>query len=124
MLTIQGYRILKGVDYHHIRGTLTVKPYVPAVFVNPRYVQKYTVYKETDEYLYIPKHYGIEQFGIPESQRNVPLTPDKYWTFTGSLRPIQQEVVSKFMLPEPHDGIILFKLVVEKLFVVFGLLHN
>lgn len=107
MLTIQGYRIPKAkIDYHHIRGSLTVKPYVPAVFVNPRYVQKYMVYKETEEELYVPKHFGIEKFGIPQSERNVEKTPDKYWKFTGSLRPIQQEVVGKFMKPEPHDGIL------------------
>ena len=42
MLTLNGYKIAKSkIDLHHIRGSLTVKPYVPAVFVNPRYVQKY-----------------------------------------------------------------------------------
>lgn len=107
MLTIQGYKIPKTkIDYHHIRGSLTIKPYVPAVFVNPRYVQKYTIYKETDEDLYVPKHFGIEKFGIPKTQRDVQKTPDKYWSFTGALRPIQQEVVEKFMKPEPHDGIL------------------
>ena len=107
MLTIQGYKIAKNaIDYHHIRGSLIVKPYVPAVFVNPRYVQKYQVYKETDEDLYVPKHFGIEKFGKPTSQRDVQKTPDKYWGFTGALRPIQQEVVDKFMKPEPHDGIL------------------
>ena len=107
MLTLNGYKIAKSkIDLHHIRGSLTVKPYVPAVFVNPRYVQKYMVYQETQEYLYIPKHFGIEKFGIPETTREVQKTHDKYWEFTGTLRPIQQEVVSSFMLPIPHDGII------------------
>ena len=56
MLTIQGYKIPKTkIDYHHIRGSLTIKPYVPAVFVNPRYVQKYQIYKETEE--------GYEEIG-------------------------------------------------------------
>ena len=107
MLTIQGYRISKAkIDYHHIRGSLTIKPYVPAVFVNPRYVQKYTVYKETEEDLYVPKHFGIEKFGQPQTERNIPQTSEKFWEFTGSLRPVQKEVVSKFMEPYPHDGII------------------
>jgi superfamily II DNA or RNA helicase len=107
MLTINGYKISKSlIDLHHTRGTLTVKPYVPSVFVNPRYVQKYQVFNETSEDLYVPKHFGIEKFGIPKTAREVPKTDDKFWTFTGALRPIQEEVVSKFMLPEPHDGII------------------
>jgi superfamily II DNA or RNA helicase len=106
MLTINGYKISKSlIDLHHIRGTLTVKPYVPSVFVNPRYVQKYQVFNETSEDLYVPKHFGIEKFGVAKG-REVPKTDDKFWTFTGALRPIQEEVVSKFMLPEPHDGII------------------
>jgi superfamily II DNA or RNA helicase len=104
MLTIQGYKIPKPVS-HHILGTLTVKPYVPSVFVNPRFVQRYRVFVETDTDVFVPKHYGIQEFG-PVKSREVLPTPDKYWTFTGKLRPIQQEVVDTFMKPEPHDGIL------------------
>jgi superfamily II DNA or RNA helicase len=106
MLTLKGYRIPKPENVHELRKILNVKPYVPAVFVNPRYVQKYSVYEETPEFLYIPKHFGIEKFGIPKTKRDVQKTPDKYWEFKGLLRPIQQQVVSSFMLPEPHDGIL------------------
>ena len=106
MLTLKGYRIPKPDNVHELRKILSVKPYVPAVFVNPRYVQKYSVYEETEEFLYVPKHFGIEKFGIPKTQRDVQKTPDKYWEFKGLLRPVQQQVVSSFMLPEPHDGII------------------
>jgi superfamily II DNA or RNA helicase len=104
MLTLQGYKVSKPVS-HAILGPLIVKPYVPSVFVNPRYVQRYPVYIETDTDVFVPKHYGIEKFG-PIKTREVLPTPDKYWTFTGKLRPIQQEVVDSFMKPEPHDGII------------------
>jgi len=106
MLTLKGYRIPKPENIYELRNILSVKPYVPAVFVNPRYVQKYSVYEESPEYMYIPKHFGIEKFGIPKTQRDVPQTQDKYWEFKGLLRPIQQQVVSSFMHPEPHDGII------------------
>lgn len=106
MLTLQGYRIPLSKATLQLRADLNVKPYVPAVFVNPRYVQRYKIYKETLDYLYIPKHYGIEKYGQPESLREVSKTSDKYWDFKGSLRPIQKEVVSKFLEPLPHDGIL------------------
>ena len=108
-LTIHGYRIAKKdiQNLHHHKGLLTVKPYVPAVFVKPQYVQRYPVFKETEEYLYVPKHYGIETFGPPkESTRDVSQTPSNFWEFTGSMRPVQVEVVNSFLTPKPRDGII------------------
>lgn len=108
-LTIHGYRIAKKdiQNLHHHKGLLTVKPYVPAVFVKPQYVQRYPVFKETEEYLYVPKHYGIETFGPPkESTRDVSQTPSNFWEFTGSMRPVQVEVVNSFLTPQPRDGII------------------
>jgi superfamily II DNA or RNA helicase len=56
--------------------------------------------------MYVPKHYGIQEFGIPKSERDVPQTESKYWEFTGALRPIQQEVVNSYLCPEPRDGIL------------------
>lgn len=108
-LTIHGYRLAKKdiTNLHHQKGLLTVKPYVPSVFVKPQYVQRYPVYMETDEYLYVPKHYGIETFGPPkETTRDVSETHAKFWEFTGAMRPIQIEVVNSFLTPTPRDGII------------------
>ena len=106
MLTLRGYRIeKKGNDL--IRGTLTVKPYVPAVFVNPQYVTKYKVFTEDSEYLYVPKHFGLLTFGeFKSSTRNVEQTNEKFWKFEGSIREAQTEVVNSFLKPEPHDGVI------------------
>jgi hypothetical protein len=44
-LTIHGYELLKTdvPNLHHLKGLLTVKPYIPSVFVKPQYVQKYPV---------------------------------------------------------------------------------
>ena len=106
-LTIHGYRIPKPENPHHIKGILTVKPYVPSVFVKPQFVPRYKVFQESEEHLYVPKHYGIQNFGpYAVSTRDVQQTPDKYWDFKGSLRPIQMPVVDSFLKPEPHDGII------------------
>jgi superfamily II DNA or RNA helicase len=87
---------------------LTVKPQVPKVFVsNPNSVPRYKVYGEASDCLYLPKHFGISKFGPPTSTtRDVPQTPDEFWTFKGSLRDIQRPVVDAFLKPEPHDGIL------------------
>jgi superfamily II DNA or RNA helicase len=108
MLTLNGYRIKKEkLPVEQVRKLLTVKPYVPTVFVNPKAVPKYKVYKETEDSLYLPKHYGIETYGVPESStRNVEQTSAEHWTFKGTLRDIQVPVVNSFLKPEPHDGIL------------------
>lgn len=106
-LTIHGYRIAKPANAHHVKGILTVKPYVPSVFVKPQFVPRYKVYQESEEHLYIPKHYGIQQYGpYTVSTRDIAKTEAANWTFTGALRPVQLPVVDSFLKPEPHDGII------------------
>jgi superfamily II DNA or RNA helicase len=108
-LTIHGYRLAKSdvPNLHHLKGILTVKPYIPSVFVKPQFVKRYAVYKESEEFIYLPKHYGIENYGVPKtSLREVLPTEDKYWEFAGQIRPIQQPVVDSFLKPEPHDGIL------------------
>jgi len=108
-LTIHGYKVAKKdiENIHHIKGTLTVKPYIPSVFVKPQYVTRYPVFKENEEFIFVPKHYGISQFGeIKTSTRDVPQTEEKFWKFNGSIRESQIPVVNSFLEPEPHDGII------------------
>jgi superfamily II DNA or RNA helicase len=109
MLTTSGYRIPKREvpNLHHIKGVLNVKPYIPAVFVQPRFVTKYPVFTENEEYLYVPKHYGIGEFGpITQSTRDVPKTHPCFWEFNGTIRENQKEVVDSYLCPEPRDGII------------------
>ena len=109
MLTIHGYQIAKNEleNPDHIKGCLTVKPYIPSVFVKPQFVNRFKVFVESEKYLYVPKHYGIQQFGMYEdSTRNVAQTDSKFWKFNGTIREGQKEVVNSFLLPEPHDGII------------------
>jgi len=108
MLTLNGYRVEKTkVPVEELRKTLTVKPIVPKVFVNPNAVPRYSVYKETQDALYLPKHFGIDKYGVPaETTRNVAETPAIHWEFAGSLRPQQEKVVQSMLHPEPHDGIL------------------
>jgi superfamily II DNA or RNA helicase len=109
MLTLNGYRVLKhNVSVEELRKTLTVKPFVPKVFVpNQNSVPRYKVFSETDTHMYLPKHYGITTYGQPaETTRNISHTADSYWEFKGSLREQQHAVVNSFLKPEAHDGII------------------
>jgi len=108
-LTIQGYRVAK-TDVKNVlslKGILTVKPYIPSVFVKPQFVTKYPVYRETEEYFYVPKHYGIETFGpVKTSFREVPKTEAPFWEFSGKIRDAQLPVVNSFLKPAPRDGVI------------------
>lgn len=109
MLTLNGYKIPKAnVPVEELRKTLTVKPFIPSVFVpNKNAIPRYKVYRETEDSFYLPKHFGIERFGLPrDTTRDVQHTDAKFWTFKGSIRESQQAVVASFLKPEPHDGII------------------
>lgn len=109
MLTLNGYRVSKdNVPVEQLRKTLTVKPYIPKVFIsNPNAVPRYKVYKEVETSLYLPKHFGIENYGpYVESTRDVSETPAEHWKFAGKLRDTQLPVVNSFLQPSPHDGIL------------------
>jgi superfamily II DNA or RNA helicase len=108
-LTIHGYQLAKKdvPNLQTLKGLLTVKPYVPSVFVKPQYVQKYSVFYETADHIYVPKHYGIETYGpFKTTTRNIDKTNDNYWKFSGSIRDAQKPVIDSFLTPEPRDGII------------------
>ena len=108
-LTIHGYRLPKTdvKNLLQLKGILNVRPYIPSVFVKPQFVHRYPVYLESEEYIYVPKHYGIETYGEPKvSYRDVPKTEDKYWEFSGTIRAAQEAVVNSFLLPSPRDGIL------------------
>lgn len=102
MLTRNGYKVEKSTitDITKLKRELTVKPNIPAVFVQPRFVKKYPVYSETENFLYVPKQFGISRFG-PAATDMVAVASDR-WEFTGSLRPLQVDVVSKYT----QDGMI------------------
>jgi len=102
MLTRNGYKLEKSAipDITKLKRELTVKPNIPAVFVQPRFVKKYPVYSETENFLYVPKQFGVARFG-PAATDMVAVASDR-WEFTGSLRPLQVDVVSKYT----QDGMI------------------
>ena len=96
----KGYTIVKDEHLTKILNTtkkyLSVKPYVGADYgVTPT---PFAVYKENKRKLYLPRYYGIEHFGHPdtvslgcETDENINME------FKGNLKPIQVPIVSKYM---------------------------
>lgn len=106
-ITRNGYKVPKTAieNLDKLKKELTVKPNIPSVFVNPRYVKKYAVFGETENFIYVPKQFGISRWGPAPLDIVATSSPDR-WTFAGSVRPAQVEVVNSYLKPEPHDGMI------------------
>jgi superfamily II DNA or RNA helicase len=98
-LSRRGYTVLKNqLDDNQIKGIkkdLTVAPYVPEDYQMGPKVQ-FKLFLESNTKIYVPKWYGIEQFGPPESMK-IPDGKEVELTFTGSLRPEQAEPVQKLL---------------------------
>ncbi len=105
-ITRNGYKVSKTAipDLAALRKELTVKPYIPSVFVKPQYVKKYTVFGETENFVYVPKQFGISKWG--PAPLDITATTSDRWAFAGSVRPAQIDVVNAYLKPEPHDGMI------------------
>jgi superfamily II DNA or RNA helicase len=107
MLTRNGYKIPKDGQEVALRKQLTVKPNIPSVFVKPQYVKAYKVYHETENFMYLPKQFGIAKFGPPSDNHcSVTVGTPEHWTFNGAIRDAQQEVVRAYLEPAPHDGML------------------
>ena len=93
----QGYTIYKECispdEQLEVRKELTVKPYIPKAPVQP---DSYPIYKETHNKLYVPRYYGIENFGEPDELR-LPKGEDISIEFSGELRPYQFNIVNKYI---------------------------
>lgn len=75
--------------------------------------KRYSLYRENDTKIYLPKFYGLQKFGLPK--RNVIGTGIKCprMIFNGDLRPVQMEQVNAYMSalhdPQKMGGIISIK---------------
>jgi superfamily II DNA or RNA helicase len=86
-----------------LKKSLTVRPFS---MVKPQFQPKYKVYHEDSQWLYLPKHFGLERYGPVGTLRDVAPTAASQWEFAGAIRPAQLPVVNSFLLPEPHDGVL------------------
>lgn len=87
-------------EVQRIKKELTVSPYVPEDFklVPPK---PFRVYLESKSSLFLPKAYGIKQFGVP-SENRLDEGVDIDVTFKGVLREEQEAPVKAFM-EAAHD---------------------
>ena len=101
ILCKQGYLIPKISKYNDIikdiKTELTVKPVQTCSFVKNDNTE-FPVYQENDEFICIPKYYGINKLGIPELNKEIKGETINI-KFKGKLRPLQQEIVNSIV---PH----------------------
>lgn len=94
----RGYGIVKGCleksDLNFIRKELTVKPFAPKTSLAKP--ESFFIFRESKKNIYIPKFYGVENFGEPETIK-IGEGEDIDLKFNGSLREVQRPVVEKFL---------------------------
>ncbi len=100
ILCKEGYLIPKIDKYKSIieivKKELTVKPFKLLSFVTKENTEEFTVYQENDQYLSIPKYYGLKKIGKPDINKEI--EGEKIKTkFNGELRSKQKEIVDKIV---------------------------
>ena len=90
----KGYTLFKSeltpVQLKKIRQDLTVKP-----FSTHSAEVSYPVYRESEKKMYLPRYYGLDEFGKVESRLAPGQSIDV--AFTGQLFDYQKEITSKFI---------------------------
>ena len=97
----KGYTIYKEcldiAEQRLIREELTVKPFIPKSPVQP---PAYPVFRESAGKYYLPRFYGLKNYGEPEENR-LPLGDDIQVPFIGDLRDYQMNIVGIYMGGNP-----------------------
>jgi superfamily II DNA or RNA helicase len=98
-LTYNGYSLTKEYydekQIEDIKKELTVSPKINSMYST--HVTKYILYKETDKKIYLPRCYGLSNFGIPN---RILLNEGKLCErleFKGNLREVQLAPVNAFI---------------------------
>ena len=111
ILCKEGYLIPKNKKYHdqiiEAKKELLVSPYMPYSFGMQKKPVTFPVYQENNEYLCVPKFYGLQKFGKANDNKEIDGASIKI-NFIGKLRPLQEEIVSKIlpMLKEKNGGVL------------------
>lgn len=96
MLTSNGYAVLKSnIDVDKTISALTVKPHCDFMSNNNN-DDNFCVCLESKKYLYVPKYYGLQTFGIP-SINKIKVPESISLTFNGKLLDTQHEPVSEYL---------------------------
>ena len=109
-ITKEGYLIKKTktnkLSIDLMKKELTVTPYMPFKhkYTKP---QSYAVYQETNEYLAVPKFYGIKHLGRPKEDKMEKGMPINI-KFLGEPRPVQIPILEKTITQmEKDDGALI-----------------
>lgn len=111
ILCKEGYlipRTAKNADLiQKIKKELTVEPFQLAIFAKKDDSKQFTVYQENDQYLSVPKYYGLNKLGKPDLNKEIFGEKIKI-KFNGELRPKQQEIINQ-VVPylKQNDGGVL-----------------
>jgi len=99
ILTHRGYAIIKEQfgfkDINRTKKDLTVSPYVNESFAAK--ATPFPIYLESDKKLFLPKHYGFENYGVPDQIKNINNGVDIDLEFNGTLRPSQEDPINAFL---------------------------
>ena len=98
ILSKKGYLIPKNNEniklINSLKKELTVEPFQILKFIKKK--KKFEVYQEDDEFLYIPKYYGLKFVGKPtKNEENIGLPINI--TFKSKLRENQLEIIDKVL---------------------------
>lgn len=93
----KGYTIykecLEPADLKVLREELNVKAYIPT---SPAQPPSFSVFRENDKKIYIPRYYGINNYGDPDETK-IPQGEDISLTFNGELRDYQNNIIDIYM---------------------------
>ena len=93
----KGYTIFKecldGPELRVIRDELTVRPYIPKSPIQP---PAFPIYNEIAEKIFLPRYYGLKNYGEPDANRLAPGEPIAL-TFNGDLRDYQLNIVDIYL---------------------------
>jgi superfamily II DNA or RNA helicase len=84
---------LEPGDLAQIRKELTAAPYVPNSPVQPA---TFPIYRESGSRIYVPRQYGIDEYGDPEDSR-VPSGDPIDVAFAGGLRDYQRHITDTYV---------------------------
>jgi len=102
----KGYSIYKESltihEQQYIRDALMVRPYLPKAPTQP---DPFPIYQESSKKLYVPRYFGIENYGEPDEVRILP-GKNINVNFIGTLREHQKTVVDIYMnhVNKPNRG--------------------
>ena len=96
----KGYSIYKNKisikEQQWIRDELMVSPFIPKSILGYGNVQKFPIYRESQQKLYVPRYFGESVYGVPDDIRlTEPQKSDM--KFVGKLRDYQEDIVDKYM---------------------------